>query len=91
VTGLTLRAMLKGALTFKAPKYYLFFTRTANGRRAAKAFLERLKERTDDPRHSDGDPVVPRAAQGDPRLGHSGPTGSARSRSQSSSRMATTT
>lgn len=48
VTGLTLRAMLKGALTFKDPKYYLFFTRTANGRRAAKAFLERLKERTDD-------------------------------------------
>jgi pimeloyl-ACP methyl ester carboxylesterase len=48
VTGLTLRAMLKGALTFMDPKYYLFFTRTANGRRAAKAFLERLKERTDD-------------------------------------------
>ncbi len=48
VTGLTLRAMLKGALTLKDPKYYLFFTRTANGRRAAKAFLERLKERTSD-------------------------------------------
>jgi len=48
VTGLTLRAMLKGALTLKDPKHYLFFTTTANGRRAAKAFLERLKERTDD-------------------------------------------
>lgn len=48
VTGLTVRAMIKGALTFKDPKYYLFFTRTANGRRAATAFLERLKERTDD-------------------------------------------
>ena len=48
VTGLTLRAMLKGALTLKDPKYYLFFTSTANGRRAAKAFLERLKERTSD-------------------------------------------
>jgi pimeloyl-ACP methyl ester carboxylesterase len=48
VTGLTLRAMLKGALTLKDPKYYLFFTKTANGRRAAKAFLERLKERTSD-------------------------------------------
>jgi pimeloyl-ACP methyl ester carboxylesterase len=48
VTGLTLRAMLKGALTLKDPKYYLFFTRTANGRRAAKAFLGRLRERTSD-------------------------------------------
>lgn len=48
VTGLTLRAMLKGALTLKDPKYYLFFTRTANGRAAAKAFLGRLKERTND-------------------------------------------
>lgn len=48
VTGLTLRAMLKGALTLKDPKTYLFFTRTANGRAAAKAFLARLKERTAD-------------------------------------------
>jgi len=45
VTGLTLRAMFKGALTLRDPKYYLFFTRTANGRTAARAFLERLKER----------------------------------------------
>lgn len=48
VTGLTLRAMVKGALTLRDPKYYLFFTRTANGRQAAKAFLARLKERTRD-------------------------------------------
>jgi len=39
--------MAKGALTFKDPKYYLFFTRTANGRSAARQFLKRLKERTD--------------------------------------------
>lgn len=45
VTGLTLRAMLKGALTLRDPKYYLFFTRTANGRAAARDFLGRLKER----------------------------------------------
>lgn len=37
--------ILKGMLTFRDPKFYLFFTSTANGRRAAKAFLERLKER----------------------------------------------
>ena len=37
--------MIKGLLTLRDPKFYLFFTSTANGRRAAKAFLERLKER----------------------------------------------
>lgn len=38
--------IFKGLLTFKDPKTYLFFTSTANGRGAAKAFLKRLKERT---------------------------------------------
>jgi len=47
VTALTLRATLKGALTHQDPKQYLFFTETANGRRAGRAFLTRLKERTD--------------------------------------------
>ncbi|MBD9460130.1 alpha/beta hydrolase [Pseudomonas sp. PDM05] len=37
--------MLKGLLTVRDPKFYLFFTATANGRKAAKDFLERLKER----------------------------------------------
>jgi pimeloyl-ACP methyl ester carboxylesterase len=37
----------KGALTFRDPKYYLFFTGTTNGRSAARQFLKRLKERTD--------------------------------------------
>lgn len=37
--------MIKGLLTLRDPKFYLFFTSTANGRRAAKAFLDRLKER----------------------------------------------
>jgi pimeloyl-ACP methyl ester carboxylesterase len=45
VTPLTIVDMIKGALTFRDPKYYLFFTTTPNGRRAANAFLERLKER----------------------------------------------
>lgn len=35
-------------LTFRDPKFYLFFTSTANGRHAAKAFLKRLKEREAD-------------------------------------------
>ncbi|MGB8423674.1 alpha/beta fold hydrolase [Paraburkholderia sp.] len=37
--------MIKGFLTLRDPKFYLFFTSTATGRRAAKAFLKRLKER----------------------------------------------
>ena len=37
--------IIKGMLTFRDPKYYLFFTSAANSRRAAKDFLERLKER----------------------------------------------
>jgi pimeloyl-ACP methyl ester carboxylesterase len=40
--------IIKGMLTFRDPKFYLFFTSTTNGRRAAKAFLERLKERKRD-------------------------------------------
>ena len=40
--------MIKGLLTLHDPKFYLFFTSTANGRQAAKAFLKRLKERKTD-------------------------------------------
>ncbi|PDT43709.1 alpha/beta hydrolase [Sinorhizobium fredii] len=40
--------ILKGMLTFRDPKFYLFFTSTASGRHAAKAFLKRLKEREAD-------------------------------------------
>lgn len=37
--------MLKGLITFRDPKFYLFFTQSANGQKAAHAFLKRLKER----------------------------------------------
>lgn len=40
--------ILKGMLTLSDPKTYLFFTSSSNGRRAAKDFLERLKEREHD-------------------------------------------
>lgn len=46
VPSLTIRATLKGALTRQDPKLSLFFTETEGGRRAGRAFLERLKERT---------------------------------------------
>jgi pimeloyl-ACP methyl ester carboxylesterase len=46
VTSVTIRGMVKGALTFRHPEYYLFFTETPNGRNAAREFLARLHERT---------------------------------------------
>ncbi|MGW2568983.1 alpha/beta fold hydrolase [Streptomyces sp. NPDC001537] len=39
---------VRGLLTLQDPKQFLFFTRTAGGRRASKEFLARLKERTRD-------------------------------------------
>ncbi|QGZ96132.1 alpha/beta fold hydrolase [Terricaulis silvestris] len=45
VTSLTIRDMIKAGLTFKHPEYYLFFTGSPNGRRSARDFLQRLKER----------------------------------------------
>jgi pimeloyl-ACP methyl ester carboxylesterase len=47
VTSITICDMIKGALTLRHPEYYLFFTKTPNGRRAARKFLKRLKERTE--------------------------------------------
>ena len=38
---------LRGLLTLQDPKQFLFFTRTPDGRRAGKAFLARLQERTE--------------------------------------------
>jgi pimeloyl-ACP methyl ester carboxylesterase len=48
VTRITYLDTARGLITRKDPKQYLFFTRTPNGRRAGKEFLERLNERTDD-------------------------------------------
>lgn len=47
VTAITLLDTLKATLTFKDPKEYLFFTRTANGKTKARQFVNRLKERTE--------------------------------------------
>jgi pimeloyl-ACP methyl ester carboxylesterase len=40
--------MAKCLLTLRDPKFYMFFTSSTNGRRAAKAFLKRLQERRTD-------------------------------------------
>lgn len=46
VTKITYYDILRGYLTFRDPKFYLFFTKTANGKKAARQFLNRIKERT---------------------------------------------
>jgi pimeloyl-ACP methyl ester carboxylesterase len=46
VTKITYYDILRGYLTFRDPKYYLFFTQTTNGKSAARQFLKRIKERT---------------------------------------------
>ncbi|MGP4089053.1 alpha/beta fold hydrolase [Streptomyces sp. KR55] len=48
VTRLSHLDTVRGLLTLQDPKQFLFFTRTATGRRAGKEFLARLKERTQD-------------------------------------------
>ncbi|GID06860.1 alpha/beta fold hydrolase [Pseudomonas sp. 008] len=48
IWSLTWPLMIKGLLTLRDPKTYLFFTSTDKGREAARAFLKRLKERTAD-------------------------------------------
>jgi len=46
VTKLSNFDTIRALLMLQDPKQFLFFTRTANGRRAGKQFLARLKERT---------------------------------------------
>ncbi|MFM6992577.1 MAG: alpha/beta fold hydrolase [Rhodoferax sp.] len=47
VAGVTFYDMVRGFFTGQDAKQFLFFTRTPNGIEAGKAFLERLKERTE--------------------------------------------
>ncbi|MCH4247027.1 MAG: alpha/beta hydrolase [Acinetobacter populi] len=39
--------LIRGLVTRQDPKVYLFFTRTDNGKAAAKAFVQRINERTE--------------------------------------------
>lgn len=47
VAGVTYYDMLRGFFTGQDPKQFLFFTRTPSGIEAGKAFLARLKERSE--------------------------------------------
>jgi pimeloyl-ACP methyl ester carboxylesterase len=46
ITKIAVIAYLKAGLTFSDPRNFLFFPRTAAGKRAASDYLNRLKERT---------------------------------------------
>jgi pimeloyl-ACP methyl ester carboxylesterase len=48
VVGVTYWDILRATLTRSDPKEFLFFNRDATGKRAAKAFVKRLEERTVD-------------------------------------------
>lgn len=48
ITKVSVKAYLKAAATLKDPRTFLFFPRNPAGKAAAKAYLRRLKERTDD-------------------------------------------
>ena len=48
VAGTTYYDMLRATLTRSDPKEFLFFNRNTTGKRAAKAFVQRLKQRTVD-------------------------------------------
>lgn len=47
VVGLTYSDIFKGIFTFRDPKFYLFFTQNKVGKDAARDFLKRLNERTE--------------------------------------------
>ena len=47
VTKITYLDMLRCYLTFRDPKFYLFFNQNKNGKKSAKEFLSRIKERTE--------------------------------------------
>jgi hypothetical protein len=48
VAGVTYADIARATFSHKDPKEFLFFNRNSTGKPAAKAFVERLEERTAD-------------------------------------------
>jgi pimeloyl-ACP methyl ester carboxylesterase len=46
VTSISYHDVIKARLTFRDPRFYLFFTKTDSGKQAARQFIERTKQRT---------------------------------------------
>ncbi len=65
--------IVKGLVTFTDPKTYMFFTASANGRSAAKAFVDRLALRTTDRDTSVGIAALLRQQQAIKAWGHQSP------------------
>lgn len=59
ITSIAVIAYLKAALTLSDPRNFLFFPRTPDGKRAAKDYFSRLKERT----HNRDKPISLQARQ----------------------------
>ena len=72
VTRISYLDTARGLLTRRDPKQFLFFTRTPNGRRAAKEFLARLEERRNDRDKADHR-ARPRPGHGHPPMGQQQP------------------
>lgn len=47
MTPVVIKDVMKGTFTFRNEKYYLFFNNNSTGNKAAKSYLTRLKERTE--------------------------------------------
>jgi pimeloyl-ACP methyl ester carboxylesterase len=75
VTRISHLDTVRALLTLQDPKQFLFFTRTANGRRAGKEFLARLKGAHAGPGQGDLPHLLFLPAQGHPPLGTGTPAG----------------
>ena len=72
VGPVSLPRILRGLVTFRDPKTYLFFTGSAAGRNAAKAFLGRIARRKQDRDVAVGPKPFLQSAGGDQGLGQAG-------------------
>lgn len=73
VAGVTVYDMVRATLSRSDPKEFLFFNRDDTGRRAARAFVERLKERRQDRDKAVSVPVLRRQLKAIKRWGRSTP------------------
>ncbi|WP_059021483.1 alpha/beta hydrolase [Mycobacterium sp. M26] len=73
VAGLTYYDTLRATLSRKDPKEFLFFNRDETGRRTAREFVDRLKERTRDRDRAVTVPVLQRQLKAIKRWGRSTP------------------
>ena len=78
VAGTTYYDTLRATLTRSDPKEFLFFNRDDIGKRAARAFVERLKERTADQGREDQRQGLPDSTQGNQTVGSRYTRGSVR-------------